>query len=122
MTDGPFKNAKLSSNLKKFGNSLTNDAIGPEERVERAESALLRDLPKSFRQLIYKAEDLIKNASSDSSARQAVQALFEKHQSTPFADTLQRYFKAYISRPIAIATAWTYALDSMIKKDRKSVV
>lgn len=121
MTDGPFKNAGLASHWKKFGDSLVSDAVSRDERTERAERALMRDLPKSFRQLIHEVDQSIQKSHADVSARQAIDELFDKHQTTPFSDTLRRYFKVYISKPIPLHTAWILAIDSTIKRENGKI-
>ncbi len=123
MTDGPFKNAQLPSRWKKFGDSLLDDAADPEYCTERAEHALMRDLPVSFRVMVQEIDQAIKRSFSDDLARLAVLAVIDKHckSPTPYSDTLQRYLSAYISRPMSIETAVTLALDSTIKREANKI-
>jgi len=123
VTDGPYKNADLPSRWKKFGNSLIDDAADPEYRTERAEHALMRDLPASFRSLVHEIDQAVKHSFSEESARLVVLAIVDKHSKTPtlYSDTLQRYLNAYISRPMAIDMAVTLALDSTIKREASKI-
>jgi hypothetical protein len=117
MTDGPFKNAVLTGRWKRFGESLLNDAMSPDERCERAEHALSKDLTPQFRALVSDVDQFINLPQQALLPRSAVEAIFDKHARSPLTDTLQRFFSANLARPMAIEIAWNLALDSTIKRE-----
>ncbi|MGD9683527.1 MAG: hypothetical protein AB7W16_20365 [Candidatus Obscuribacterales bacterium] len=119
MTDGPFKNAALTARWKKVGNALENDAVSPDERTERTERALSKDLPKEFRALVQELASFLKNLP-EGSPRSAVEDIFDKHPTSPLANTLQLFLSANLSRPMDTNMAFECALDNTIKKEMYS--
>lgn len=119
MTDGPFKNAALTARWKKVGNALENDAVSPDERTERTERALSKDLPKEFRALVQDLASCLKNLP-EGSPRSAVEDVFDKHPTSPLANTLQLFLSANLSRPMDTNVAFECSLDSTIKKEMYS--
>ena len=121
MTDGPYKNAALTERWKKFGNALDNDAMSRDERTQRAERALSKDLSQEFRALVQELNCYVTKPQLDLQPRVMVQEIFDKHPRSPLADTLQRFFSANLARPMTIETAFSLALDSTIRKEQHNI-
>ncbi|MBL0185193.1 MAG: hypothetical protein IPP97_05660 [Candidatus Obscuribacter sp.] len=119
MTDGPFKNAGLTARWKKVGNALENDAVSSDERTERTERALSKDLPKEFRALVQDLASGLKNLP-EGSPRLAVEDIFDKHPTSPLANTLHLFLSSNLSRPMDTIMAFECALDNTIKKEMYS--
>lgn len=118
MTDGPFKNAALSSRWKRYGDALINDAMSSNERTERVHSAILKDLcTKESRALITELDTYVKRLQKDLLPREAVNAIFDKHPKTPQADILQKFLSANLARPMGVESAWHFAFDSFVKHE-----
>ena len=55
MTDGPFKNAELSSRWKQYGKDLVSDAASPDERAAQACHSVLGDVDMNTLGLLVRA-------------------------------------------------------------------
>lgn len=117
VTDGPFKNSALSARWKKVGNALESDAVSADERAERAERALSKDLPKEFRRLVQDIAKCVQNMPHEGSPRSAIEAIFDRHPTSPLANTLHQFLSSNLSRVMERKMAFECALDSTIKKE-----
>lgn len=119
VTDGPYKNAALTARWKRVGNALENDAMSPNERTERVESALSKDLPKEFRALVQELAQCVKNLD-EGSPRSAVSDIFENHPTSPLANTLKLFLNSNLTRPMEASMILDCAVDNTIKKEMYS--
>lgn len=118
MTDGPFKNAQLSGRWKRYGNSLANDSMSSNERTERVQSAILRDLcTKETRALVTELDAYVKRLQKDLFPRVAVNEIFDRHPTTPQSDTLRKFFSANLAKPMGVEGAWQFAFDSFVRHE-----
>lgn len=117
MTDGPFKNTKLPDRWKKYGDDLVSNAKSSSERTERVESAILRDLcTKETRALVIEIDTYVKRLQQDLIPRATVDAIFERHPTTPQSDSLRRFFTAYLANS-SLETAWQFGFDRWVKTE-----
>ena len=121
MTDGPFKNAALPARWKKCGDSLVNDAVSRDERVEYFHNAIMRDLcTKETQELVRDLVLYVKRIQKDLFPRNAVDAIFNDHPKTPQLDILQRHLSANLARPMSVEQAWHLAFDSFVRHEAAS--
>lgn len=118
MTDGPFKNSDLPSRWKRYGDALVSDAKSSNERTERVESAILRDLcTKETRTLVLELDTYVKRLQKDFVPRVTVDAIFDKYANTPQTDNLHRFFTAYLASSSSIETAWQLGFDKWVRHE-----
>jgi hypothetical protein len=118
MVDGPFKNAALPERWKKFGDSLTSNAVSSAERVQQAESAIFRDLcTKETRDLVSDVLEYVNRQQGDLIPRMGIDAIFDKHAKTPQADILYRHITTNLARQMPLLPAWNNAFDSFVRHE-----
>ncbi len=121
MTDGPFKNTKLPDRWKKYGDDLVSDAKSSNERTERAQSAILRDLcTKETKALVIELDTYVKRLQQNLMPRVTVDAIFEKHPTTPQSDSLHRIFSGYLVNS-SLETAWKLGFDKWVKTEASRI-
>lgn len=113
MTDGPFRNAEMSKRLKRFADSLVNDAASSAERISLACDSMLRDLASN------NACALLKELKSHTQRQQmeldpvsSADEVFERFPKTPFADTLQKHLTANLQDQMHPEAAFDRALQA----------
>jgi len=113
MTDGPFRNAELSSRWKRYGQDLVSDAVSPEERTTQACHSMIGDVDmKAFSPLFGELKALAERPQMDLDPVVAIETVFDNHPTTPLADTLQRHLIANHRDQIPPEKALDLALDS----------
>src|SRR5712675_3052091 len=91
MTDGPFNNLKLGSCWKRFTEAVQNDAVDKAERCALASHALVREiLTDETRTLLADLRAYGHQEQLDINPLSSVENIFNGHNKTPFADTLQK--------------------------------
>lgn len=118
MTDGPFKNLKLSAPLKKVVKTLGNDAYDDEERSGRICHASLKSLADAGDLALVAA--LRAKAHSEQmelDALSAVEEVFRDHNGTPFADKLQQELTYCMSHGASLEDSMDQALSGAIRRE-----
>lgn len=117
MTDGPFRNAELSSRWKRYGEDLVSDAASPKERTRQACHSMIGDVDmKAFSPLFDELKAHAERPQMDLDSITAVETIFENHPMSPLADILQRHLTANLRDQITPVEALDQALDSMAKE------
>jgi hypothetical protein len=117
MTDGPFRNAELSSRWKRYGQELVSDAASPEERTTHACHSMIGEVDmKTFSPLFNEIKACAELAQMDLDAVSAIETIFENHAPSPLADSLQRHLIANVRDRIPPEKALDQALDSTAKE------
>ena len=95
MTDGPFKNAVLSSRWKQYGKDLVSDAASSEERAAQACHSILGDVDlKALGPLLSALKAQAQRTQMDLDPVSSVEAVFESHAKSPLTDILQKHLIA----------------------------
>lgn len=117
MTDGPFRNAELSSRWKRYGQQLVSDAASPEERTIQACHSMIGDVDmKTFSPLFEELKTHAERPQMDLDPVTAVETIFESHPTSPLADALQRHLIANLRDQIHPEKALDQALGSTSKE------
>lgn len=117
MTDGPFRNAELSSRWKRYGQDLVSDAVGPKERMAQACHSMIGDVGmKAFRPLFDEIKARAERPQMDLDPVTAIETIFENHPRSPLADTFQRHLLANLRDQVSLKNARDQALDSTVKE------
>lgn len=117
MTDGPFRNAELSSRWKRYGQDLVSDAASPEERTTQACHSMIGDVDmKAFSPLFDELKAHAERPQMDLDPVTAVETIFENHSTSPLADALHRNLIANFRDQISPEKALDQALDSTAKE------
>lgn len=117
MTDGPFRNAELSSRWKRYGQDLVSDAVSPEERTTQACHSMIGDLDmKAFSPLFGDLKAHAERPQMDLDPVTELETIFDNHPTSPLADTLQRHLIANVRDQMPLEKALDQALDSTAKE------
>lgn len=116
MTDGPFKNSRLSNKWKRYGEDLVNDATSQKERATQACHSMLGDVDmKVLTPLLKELQAYAQLSQMDLDPVSPVEAIFDSHQKSLLGDTLQKHLIANIRGQIAPEKALDDALISAAK-------
>ncbi|VVT35249.1 hypothetical protein [Hoeflea sp. EC-HK425] len=89
MTDGPFRNAPLSSSWKRYGQDLVSDAVSNDDRVKRACHSMLLGVDMSaFHGLFSELTEKASRDQLDLDCLAATEAIFDNHKSSCLAEPL----------------------------------
>ncbi|HBQ50327.1 MAG: hypothetical protein ABJ388_17765 [Alphaproteobacteria bacterium] len=115
MTDGPFRNAELSSRWKQYGKDLVSDATSLEERTAQACHSMIGtdDLP-AISTILADIKAHAQRPQMDLDAISSMEALFESHPKSPLTDTLQKHLIANLRDQMPLGTALDQALPSTV--------
>ena len=117
MTDGPFRNAALSSRWKRYGQDLISDAASPEERTTQACHSMVGDVDmEAFSPLFDELKGHAERAQMDLDPVTVIEAIFDGHPTSPLADTLQRHLIANLRDQLPPERALDQALASMAQE------
>jgi hypothetical protein len=117
MTDGPFRNAELSSRWQRYGQELVNDTASLDERTTQACHSMIGDVDmKTFSPLLNELKTHADRSQMDLDPVTIFQAIFEKHAPSPLADGLQRHLIANLRDQIFPGKALDQALESTAKE------
>jgi hypothetical protein len=115
MTDGPFKNLKLSRRWKRFAEAAGNDAVDSAERCALASNALVREILTSDTPLLLtKLRTYTERAQLDLDPLSSVAGIFNDHNRTSFSDALQKELSFRLSDHIASGVAMQQALKAAV--------
>ena len=117
MTDGPFKNLKLTASQKKVVEALENDAFAVEERGDRICHAILNGLADAGDlKLVSALNDLAQKDQFDLDERGVIDEFFDGFGKTPFSDKLQQELTYQIEHGFALKDGMNRALPSAIDR------
>lgn len=117
MSDGPFRNAELSSRWKAYGQTLVNDAASVEERTAQVCHCMLGDADmKSFHLLFEELKTHAERPQMDLDPVIAIETIFDNHPMLPLADVLQRHLVANLRDQMPPGNALDQAIDSTTKE------
>lgn len=115
MTDGPFKNAELSSRWKQYGKDLVSDAASSDERAAQACHSILGDADMNTLGLLLRAlEAHAHQAQVDLDPVSSFEAIFENHSRSPFTDVIQKHLIANLRDQAPPGRALDEALPSAV--------
>ena len=116
MTDGPFKNLKLSNRWKRFAAAAHNDAVDIAERSAIASDALLHEiLTDNTQALLVDLQTYTGRAQLDLDPMSSVEGIFNNHSKTPFSDTLQKELVFRLNQQIATDIAIQQAVKASVE-------
>ena len=117
MTDGPFRNAALSSRWKQYGKDLVNDAICPEERVAQACHSMLGDVDaKAIGSLLSALQADAQRAQIQLDQVSSTEADFDRHAKSPLTDILRKHLIANLRDQMPSDQAREQALWSTVQE------
>jgi hypothetical protein len=91
MSDGPFKNLKLTKRWRKFAEAAYNDAFDQAECCAIASDAVVHDvLSDSVRALLSVLNTYVAQKQIDFDPLSSTEKIFNAHSKDPFADILQK--------------------------------
>jgi hypothetical protein len=116
MTDGPFRNAELSSRWKRYGQELVSDATSSEERVKHACHSMIGDVDmKTFTPLFDDLKSCLGRSQMDLDPVTAIESIFDNHLTSPLTDVLRKHLVANLRDQVPTVNALGQALDGTAK-------
>ncbi|MBT5414519.1 MAG: hypothetical protein HOH66_10215 [Rhodospirillaceae bacterium] len=116
MTDGPFRNAELSSRWKRYGDDLVSDATSLEERTAQACHSMLGDVDlTAVSTILGNIIDHTERPQMDLDLVSSIDALFDPHLKSPLTDLLQKHVTTNLRDQMPLATAVDQALQSTVE-------
>lgn len=116
MTDGPFRNAKLGSRWKRYGEELVSDAASTEERTAQACHSMIGDVDmKAFTLLYTELSEQAERPQMELNPADTVEMIFKDHPISSLSDTLQRHYLADLRDQISSEKALNQALGSAVR-------
>jgi hypothetical protein len=117
MSDGPFRNAALSSRWKVYGQKLVSDAMTAAERTPQACHSMIGDVDmKAFHPLLCELKAHTQRPQMDLDPMSAIETIFDNHPILPLADFLRRNLVANLRDQISPEKALDRALESTTKE------
>ncbi len=115
MTDGPFRNAELSSRWKRYGEDLVNDAASQGERTAQVCHSMLGDVDlREIGNILKDVRAYAQRPQMDLDPATFVEAIFDNHEKSPFSDHIQKHLIANIQDKMPLAKALDEALVSTV--------
>ena len=115
MTDGPFKNAALSSRWKQYGKDLVSDVASSEERIAQACHSILGDMDmKRVGSLLSALKGHAQRPQLDLDPVSSAEAIFDSHAQSPLTDLLQKHITANLREQIPGKRPLDQALRSAV--------
>lgn len=115
MTDGPLKNLKLSSCWKRLVEAIQRDASESAECGALASDALVRELlTDEVRALLNDLEGYAHRDQMDLDPISSVAGIFDRHDKTPFNDSLQKKLAVRLNQ-LPSDAAFDEALEASVK-------
>ncbi|MCQ0990339.1 hypothetical protein [Jiella marina] len=117
MTDGPFRNLRLSTRWKKFGEQLVSDAASPAERVNQACHSMMTDAGvKEFSFMVQDLSTCLSQSQLTLDPVSDIEAVLERHSMSSFSDILRRTLIANVLDGSSPADALQPALDAATRE------
>ncbi len=115
MTDGPFKNADLSSRWKQYGKDLVSDAASTDERSAQACHSILGDVDMNALGPLLSAMEAHTHLNQlDLDPAASFEATFENHANSPLTDIIQKHLIANLRDHTPPRRALDQALSSAV--------
>jgi hypothetical protein len=97
VTDGPFRNLRLSTRWKKFGEQLVSDAASPAERVDQACHSMITDAGvKEFSFMVQELSACLARSQLTLDPVADIEAVIERHSMSSLSDIFRRTLLAKI--------------------------
>lgn len=113
MTDGPFRNLRLSTRWKKFGEELVSDAASPAERVDQACHSMMADVGvKEFSSLVQDLAACLAQSQLTLDPVGDIEAVIERHPMSSLSDILRRTLIANLHDGASPADALQPAMEA----------
>lgn len=115
MTDGPFRNAELSSRWKQYGKDLVSDAVSLDERAAQACHSMIGtdDLP-AVSTILADIKTRAQLPQLDLYAVSSMETLFESHPRSPLTHMLEKHLMANLRDQLPLDVALEQALPSTV--------
>ena len=115
MTDGPFRNAELSSRWKQYGKHLVSDATSAEERAAQACHSMIGDVDlAAISTILGEIKTHAQRLQMDLDTVSSMEALFDAHPKSPLTDMLQKHLIANLRDRIPLDAALDQALPNSV--------
>lgn len=115
MTDGPFRNAQLSSRWKQYGKDLVSDAVSNEERTTQACHSMLGDIDVgAFGSLLRDLRAHSRDPQMDLDPVSSTETIFEGQEQSLLASALQKHLTANLRAKAPLSVALDDALNSIV--------
>ncbi|KIH77534.1 hypothetical protein SAMN05660860_00958 [Geoalkalibacter ferrihydriticus] len=115
MSDGPFKNLRLTKRWRKFTEAAYNDAFDQIEYCAMASDAVVQDaLTDSVRALVSALNSYVTQNQMDIDPLSSLERIFNEHSKDQFADTLQREMRFHLSEKCLPGEALEQALAASV--------
>ena len=117
MTDGPFRNLRLSSRWKMFGEQLVSDAASPAERVNQACHSMMTDAGVAeFTSLVRDLDVCAAQPQMTLDPIGDIETIIEGHPMSPLSDILRRTLLAKMRDGLSLPTALQPAMNETIRE------
>lgn len=115
MTDGPFRNAELSSRWKQYGKDLVSDAASEDERIVQACHSMVGDLDLSeVGRLLSAIKRHAERPQMDLDVMSSMETLLKGGLKSLLSDILQKHLMANLHDRMLLDTALDQALQSTV--------
>ena len=116
MTDGPFRNAALSREWKRYGDDLISDAASPEERAVKAFYSMLNDVDLAAFSILWRdLNNHMQCRQLDLDPVASVEAIFDNNPKSTLVDTFQKELEAELRAQTSSLVALDKALINTAK-------
>lgn len=116
MSDGPFRNLKLGNRWKRVVEAVHNDATDTAQRCALVSDALVREIlsDKDTQALLGDLQGFAHQKQLDIDPLASVESIFQSHNKSSFADTLQKKLAFYLSEQMPPRDAVFGALKASV--------
>ncbi|TXR50494.1 hypothetical protein [Phyllobacterium endophyticum] len=115
MTDGPFRNAPLSSRWKRYGQDLVSDAVSKDDRVKQACHSMLGDVDmKAFERLYSELNEKASRDQLDLDCVASTETIFDTHESSSLSEVLKANMLCNLREKLTERDALDAALASTV--------
>lgn len=115
MTDGPFRNLKLESHLKRLAEAVQNEAFDDTERSALASDALVKDILEDAQGSLRNLQEYARRKQHDLDPRSSIRDIFGTAPRSPFVDGLQKQVDYRLSRDASPDTAISEGLEAAVR-------
>lgn len=117
MTDGPFRNLRLSNRWKKFGEQLVSDAASHAERVNQACHSMITDAGmKEFTSMVQELSGYLAQSQLSLDPVGDVETVIERHPMSSLSDILRRTIIAEIEKGLPRTEALQTAMKATTRE------
>lgn len=113
MTDGPFRNLRLSTRWKKFGEQLVSDAASPAERIKQACHSMMTDAGvREFSSMVQDLSAYLAQSQLTLDPIADTEAVIERHPMSSLSDILRRMLITNLHDGLSPADALQPAMEA----------